>query len=160
MNSTAKTLIPEKEWLVKNGEEKIGSIAKSKKGYMFLKNGKALNVKDLNEINSRFGISIFEESLKRVKQESSEFNGYSIYDFPCSARPCDPIYNVKKKLPLFSKSSKSKSKYCAGYYVIKFKKGWVKSFCPKLITLERYPYQGPFKTESEMKTALNTVNKS
>jgi hypothetical protein len=70
------------------------------------------------------------------------------------------MYNVKKKLPLFAKSDKSKSQYCAGYYVIKFRKGWVKSFCPKLITLERYPFQGPFKTESEMKSTLNIVNKS
>jgi hypothetical protein len=49
--------------------------------------------------------------------------------------------------------------YCAGYYVIQFRKGWVKSFCPKLITLERYPYKGPFKTEEEMKTTLSQLSK-
>jgi hypothetical protein len=69
------------------------------------------------------------------------------------------VYNVRKKLPLFAKSDKSKSQYCAGYYVIKFRKGWVKSLCPKLITLERNNYYGPFKTENEMKIVLNTVNK-
>jgi len=45
------------------------------------------------------------------------------------------------------------------FVVIKFRKGWVKSFCPKLITLERYPYFGPFKTENEMKITLNNMNK-
>ena len=44
--------------------------------------------------------------------------------------------------------------------VIKFRKGWVKSFCPKLITLERYPFQGPFKTELEMRSILNSVSKA
>jgi hypothetical protein len=69
------------------------------------------------------------------------------------------MYDIKKKLPLFTKSGDSKSLYCAGYYVIKFDKGWVKSFCPKLITLQRYPYQGPFKTEIEMKQVLSNVSK-
>ena len=69
------------------------------------------------------------------------------------------MYSVRQKLPLYAKSAKSKSQYCAGYYVIKFRKGWVKSYCPKLITLERYPYHGPFKTETEMKSVLNNVNK-
>ena len=42
---------------------------------------------------------------------------------------------------------------------VQFRKGWVKSFCPKLITLERYPFQGPYKTELEMRTVLNSVSK-
>ena len=67
-------------------------------------------------------------------------------------------FNVKNKLPLFTKSRKSKSLYCAGFYCIEFEKGWVKSFCPKLITLERYRYQGPFKTKIEMREALGKAN--
>jgi hypothetical protein len=160
MNSTAKVLVPNKEWLVQDGSRKIGSISKAKKGYVFLKNGKQVSFDDLAEVNAQFGIALFEEKVKKLKTEQKENKVYAIYDFPCSSKPYDPVYNVRKKLPLFAKSDKSKSQYCAGYYVIKFRKGWVKSFCPKLITLERYPFQGPFKTESEMKTVLNTVNKS
>lgn len=162
MNSTTKVLIPNKEWLVKDGNRKIGSISKSKKGYIFVRNGKELPFSDLAEINARFGINIIEENLKKLKTEkldTSEDN-FSIYDFPCSSKPYGPIYSIRKKLPLFAKSDKSKSQYCAGYYIIKFRKGWVKSFCPKLITLERYPYHGPFKTKEDMKTALNMVNKN
>ena len=68
------------------------------------------------------------------------------------------MWDLKKKLPLFTKSEKSKSVYCAGYYIIKFNKGWVKSFCPKLITIERYDYKGPFKTEIEMRQQLSIEN--
>ena len=64
------------------------------------------------------------------------------------------MYDVRRRLPLFTKSNASKSLYCAGYYIIKFNKGWVKSFCPKVITLERNEYKGPFKTEFEMKQVL------
>jgi len=160
MNSTAKTLIPNKEWLIKDNDKKIGSIAKNKKGYTFLHKGKHLDFKNLADIKSQFGIAIFEEGIKKSKKEIVNVNAHnSIYDFPCSSIPHNPVYSIKKKLPLYAKSEKSKSLYCAGYYVIQFRKGWVKSFCPKLITLERYPYYGPFKTESEMKSMISSINK-
>jgi hypothetical protein len=159
MNSTAKILVPNKEWLIKTNNIKIGSISKSKKGYVFLKQGKAVSFKNLSEINAQFGVALFEESIKKHKAESTT-KTYLIYDFPCGSRPYDPVYNIKQKLPLYAKSSKSKSLFCAGYYVIKFHKGWRKAFCPKLITLERYPYKGPFKTEDEMKSQLTKVNKN
>jgi hypothetical protein len=155
MISTAKVLVPDKEWLVKDDDHKIGTIAKSKKGYIFLKQGKQIPFKSLAEINAKLGTEIEEENLKKQKISKSEPSSYNIYDFPCSSKPYGPVYNVKKKLPLFAKSDKSKSQYCAGYYVIKFRKGWVKSYCPKLITLERYPFHGPFKTEAEMRNALS-----
>ena len=65
---------------------------------------------------------------------------------------------LSRRLPLFTKSEKSKSLYCAGYYIIHFDKGWVKSFCPKLITVERYETRGPFKTDIEMRQALSIAN--
>ena len=159
MNSTVKVLVPNKEWLIRDDSTKIGGISKDRKGYAFYKSGRKINFKSLAEINSVFGTTLSEETVKKIKEESNENKNYSIYDYPCSVEPYDPVYNVKKKLPLFSKSDKSKCRYCAGYYVIKFKKGWVKSYCPKLITLDRYPFQGPYKTEAEMKSVLNTANK-
>ena len=159
MNSTAKVLVPNKEWLIQDGGIKVGAVSKDKKGYAFYKKGTKVPFKTLTEINTAFGIALSEENVKKIKEEAAENKNYAIYDFPCSVKPYGPVYNVKKKLPLFAKSDKSKSQYCAGYYVIKFRKGWVKSFCPKLITLDRYPYHGPFKTEPEMKSVLNTVNK-
>jgi hypothetical protein len=160
MSTNAKVLIPEKEWLIKNGTEKIGSISKVKKGYVVLHHGKAMPFKSLAEVKSAVGIALFEEGIKKAKKDMPESTGYSIYDYPCKTKPYEPMYNVQKKLPLYTKRSKSKSQHCAGHYIIKFSKGWVKSFCPKRITLERYPYYGPFKTEEESKIALSKANKS
>jgi len=158
MNSTAKVLVPNKEWLVTDNNQKIGAITKNKKGYIFTRKGKAIGFKNLNDLKSQLGIELFEEGIKKITADPDNKN-YAIYDFPCSSKPYEPVYSVKEKLPLFAKSAKSKSRYCAGYYTIKFRKGWVKSFCPKLITLQRYAYYGPFKTETEMKVTLNNVNK-
>ena len=80
---------------------------------------------------------------------------YKIHNYPTSVKPYNEMYDVQRKLPLFTKSAKSKSLYCAGYYIIHFDKGWVKSFCPKLITVERYETKGPFKTEIEMRQELS-----
>jgi len=158
MNARAKVLIPDREWLVKDDHRKIGSILKGKKGYVFTQNGRSIDAKSLAEIKTKFGIAIFEESINRIKQEDD--HNYKIYGFDCKTKPYNHVYSVKKKLPLYAKCIKSKSQYCAGHYIIKFQKGWVKSFCPKLITLERYPYQGPWKTEEESKIALKKVNQS
>ena len=45
-------------------------------------------------------------------------------------------------------------------YLVKFNVNWLKSYCPKIITIERNEYLGPFKTEIEMKAALSNVNRA
>ena len=157
MSTTAKVLIPNKSWLLENDGTKFASLSKEKKGYSILFKGHEYKVHDLKEIKERFGITITEEAIKKERQLKPA--SCDIYGFPVNGRAYGPLWNVRKRLPIYAKSSKSKSLYCAGYYVIKFRKGWVKSFCPKLITLERYPFKGPFKTEQEMRAMLNLVSK-
>jgi hypothetical protein len=156
MNVISKVLVPNKEWILADKGQKIGSIAKIKKGYAFLRKGQKFEFKSLKEIKEELGVGELAGKLEGIEKSDQNV----IYGYPTSSNPYEPVYNVKKKLPLFAKSAKSKSQYCAGHYVIQFRKGWVKSFCPKLITLERYPFIGPFKTEVEMKAVLNSINKS
>lgn len=154
MNSIiSKVLIPNKEWIIEDSGTKIGSIAKHKKGYIFLHKGQKINIKNFKDVVEQL------DTVDTSRKFEIEPINHTIYNYPCSSKPFNPVYNVKKKLPLYAKSSKSKSQYCAGYYVIQFRKGWVKSFCPKLITLERYPFHGPFKTDQEMKNMLTSINK-
>ena len=158
MNAIAKTLVPNKSWLVEDDGVKLGTLNKEKKGFSFYRNGVKIDISDAKEVKKQFGLEELEEVRKSIKAQKKEVPLF-VYDYPCASKPHNPVYNIIKKLPIYAKSSKSKSLYCAGYYVIKFRKGWVKSFCPKLITLERYEYQGPYKTETEMRTVLNTVSK-
>jgi hypothetical protein len=155
MTTIAKVLIPNKSWLLETDGHKIGTLNKEKSSYSILKDGQKISVGSVKDVKEKLGV-VFFDVVKPAKIETKE---YSVYDFPCSSKPHGSVYNIRKKLPIYAKSTKSKSQYCAGYYVIKFRKGWVKSFCPKLITLERYPFHGPFKTEVEMKQMLNTLGK-
>jgi hypothetical protein len=160
MSATTKVLVPNKSWIVENNGSRLGTLNKEKKGYSFFCKGNKIEIRDLGEVKNYFGIDQLEERSKQTsKLQSKSSTDNAIYEYPCSSKPHNPVYNIIKRLPIYAKSSKSKSLYCAGYYVIQFRKGWVKSFCPKLITLERYPYQGPFKTEAEMRAVLNTVSK-
>jgi len=155
MNVTSKIIVPNKEWLIRDSDKKIGSISKIKKGFQIWKKGNSTKVKNLEELKENIGIDI----LPNNNYQTVTLQEKTIYGFPCSSTPYDPVYNLKKKLPIFTKSLKSKSHFCAGYYAIKFQKGWVRSFCPKLITLERYPFEGPFKTEQDLKNKINILNK-
>lgn len=155
MTMKAKTVIPNKEWIVKTNGSKIGALIKDDSTYAFVRKGQKFAINNIDDVKDRFGADLFKESISAI-QPTGVID--SIFDFPCRSIPYEPMYDVARKLPIYSKSSSSKSLYCAGYYLVKFKKGWVTSFCPKLITLERYPFHGPYKTETEMKDALTTFN--
>ncbi len=157
MNIETKTLIPNKEWILTSQNLKIGSIHKIKKGFNFFQKGKKIHLNNKDEIKKFLGIEIQENVF--VDQQTENVP-YVIYDYPCSSNPFNSIFDLKKKIALFSKSPKSKSKFCAGYFLIKFNKKWVKSFCPKLITIERYENKGPYKSKTEMKNTLVLLNKN
>lgn len=153
----AKPIIQDKFWIVEKNGAKFATLRKSEDNHFVLSNELGIKVYDTKESLTReFGKEFFVAKIVREadNSEPNEVHGYST-----SAVPHNAMFDIKRKLPLFTKSGDSKSLYCAGYYVIKFDKGWVKSFCPKLITLQRYDYQGPFKTEIEMKQVLSNVSK-
>jgi hypothetical protein len=149
-----KALLKNKEWLLYQNEYKIGSICKEKNKYFFLKSGKKVEIKSLSDFEKNFGIKLSSET----KIHQSKYDIKQIYGYPCKNKPISPVYDIKKKLPLYLKRVNSKSYYCAGYYLIKIKKGWVKNYCPKLITLDNNLYHGPFKSEYELKQKLIELN--
>jgi len=156
-NMQAKQLVPNKFWIVQDKGKKIGTLQKDTNCYYFVTKIEKYKFDTEEDIFATFGKDFFEQS---VKQKTKDNKVLDVYDYPTSTKPWNPLYDVKNALPLYSKSRKSKSLYCAGYYCIRFAKGWVKSFCPKKITLERYEFRGPFKTELEMRTVLSNVSKT
>lgn len=149
----AKEVLKNKFWIVEDKGEKVATISFNDETYMLSDNTGASFYPDVKSINEKFGKQITWAGL-----EIKETIDHSVNGFPTNGVPYNALYDVKRRLPLFTKSEKSKSLYCAGYYTIRFEKGWVKSFCPKLITVERYETRGPFRTDLEMKQELSKVN--
>ena len=153
----AKPIIADRFWIVEQDGEKVATLRKNEDNRYVMSNHDGVKVYDTKEsLTKEFGKRFF--TVKIVK-EANDAQPNEVHGYPTSTEPHNAMFDIRKKLPLFTKSSDSKSLYCAGYYCIKFDKGWVKSFCPKKITLERYPYKGPFKTELEMKQVLANVSK-
>ncbi len=153
----AKPIIQDKFWIIEENGEKVATLRKNEDDRFVMSNHDGVKIYETKESLTReFGKNFF---VVKIVKEADNSEPNEVHGFPTSTAPHNPLYDVKRKLPLFTKSSDSKSLYCAGYYTIKFEKGWVKSFCPKLITLQRYEFKGPFKTEFEMKQVLSNVSK-
>ena len=150
----AKEIVKNKFWIVQENGKSVGTISFNDEQYMLSDATGSRFFTDTNDLEKTLNSQVSWQSLE-IK-ETTTVN--EVHNYPTSCTPFNSLYDIKRRLPLFTKSDKSKSLYCAGYYTIKFEKGWVKSFCPKLITLERYDYRGPFKTELEMRTELSRVN--
>jgi putative SOS response-associated peptidase YedK len=56
----------------------------------------------------------------------------------------NPIWDVKKRIPLFTKRKKSRCWFAAGWYKIYQKDQWQIVQNPKLISIKRNRYLGPY----------------
>ena len=158
MTINAKPVLKDKFWIIEQDNQRVGTLSWNDDRYIFSSSVETCFFDNTKQMKKKFGTDVvFVNNTNIIEEQLPKEN--NIHGFPTSVSPHNSMYDVKRKLPLFTKSFKSKSTYCAGYYVIQFEKGWVKSFCPKLITVERYNTHGPFKTELEMRQELSRVNK-
>jgi hypothetical protein len=154
----AKPILKDKFWIVEDEGKRIGTLTVSDDRYVL--SSKEIGVRffdNKRQLERALGKTEFETTVTSTVTDVE--HEQEVYGYPTSTIPYNTLYDVKKRLPLFTKSAKSKSLYCAGYYTIRFEKGWVQSHCPKLITLERYEFRGPFKTEFEMKQELSRAKR-
>ena len=156
MTVKAKEILKDKFWIVEDNGEKIGTLSKEDDQFLLSGKGNITVYSNHTELDKEFGDNFLTAKITTA-QDTQEKN---VHGFPTRATPYNSMFDIQRKLPLFTKSEKSKSVYCAGYYLVKFNVTWLKSFCPKLITIERNQYQGPFKTEIEMRAALSNVNRA
>ena len=161
MTINAKTLVKDKFWIIEENGEKLGTLQKKdNNGWIFLSKKDSREIFHTPEsLREKFGIDILAvEPTTPIEPEDTNEN-FEVHGYPVSQQPYNPMFDVQKQLPIYSKTPKSKSLFCAGYYIICFEKGWRKAYCPKLITLQRYPYKGPIKTKLEMQQVLNNAIK-
>lgn len=158
MTIKAKPVLKDRFWILENESQRIGTMSLNSEGYMFSNQIETCFFDNKRQMKKKFGTEIIWSDISQLSEKAVD-ESFSVHNFPTSVKPYNTMYDVKRKLPLFTKSDKSKSAYCAGYYIIHFDKGWVKSFCPKLITIERYESKGPFKTEIEMRQELSRAKR-
>ena len=159
---SAKTLVKDKFWIVEENGQKIGTLQKQDdNGWIYLNKAEKQTQVYANaeSLIKKFGVDIFSQADTPKAEDEIPKDNYDVHGFPCSQHPYNPMFDVQKQLPIYTKTPKSKSLFCAGYYIICFEKGWRKAYCPKMITLQRYTFKGPMKTKIEMQQVLNNAVK-
>jgi hypothetical protein len=155
MTIKANTVLKNKFWIVEDDGKKVGTLSHNDDRFLYSCNNQTFFFDDTKQISKKLGKIVWDDNIEKKITSSEKI----VHGYPTSVTPYNTMYDVQRKLPLFTKSAKSNSLYCAGYYIIHFDKGWVKSFCPKLVTLERYEHKGPFKTDVEMRQELSIANR-
>lgn len=139
----AKPVVDKQYWILNEDDRKVGNIQAVDDGFQVTIKNKTANYKTIPML-SRWENIEFVPSVTTSKLQHNQVHGYST-----SCKAYNAMWDLKHKLPLFTKDTKSKSWYAAGWYAIKQHRTWKISQCPKLIVLERYKYQGPFHTKEE-----------
>ena len=152
MTIIAKQVVKNKYWIVESEGNKIATIqAVDKGGYTYVHDNEREEFPSIKMLSKRYNI-VFDNTIpKKIKQ------GHECHGYPCVGKPYNQTWDVQRKLPLYTKQPKSKSIFCAGYYLINFNGEWSTEFNPKNIMISRYEFLGPFKTQEEQTAAWNKL---
>lgn len=143
MTIVAKPIVDKKFWILKKNNEKVGNIEATGTGFQVTINDRVEQYKTIRMAAQRANIQ-FEHEIKSRKSDTHTVHGFSV-----AGRVHNPVWDVQKQLPLYTKNKKSKSWFAAGWYQLKRGRKWKIVQDPKLIALERYSYHGPFHTKEQ-----------
>ena len=140
----AKVIADKQFWILQEDDRKVGNIEAWNGGYQVRINNQVKQFKTI-KLAARESNIVFAKEEPASKPDNSTVHGY-----PIAGRCYNPVWDVVHHLPIYTKTAKSKSWFAAGWYSIKRGRNWKIIQDPKLIALQRYPYQGPFRTKEEV----------
>lgn len=151
----AKPVVKNKFWVVEDQGHKVATIqAVEDGGFVYVHDDQREKFNSIKLLSKQYNIT-FDKPVKKSAKVATDNH---IHGYPTQAKPHNELYDVSRRLPVYTKTAKSKSYFCAGYYIIQFENHWTKAYCPKLITLNRYPFRGPFSTQEAMIQELRKQN--
>jgi len=141
----AKPIIKDTFWVLTAEDKRIGEINKKKTdGYNLTIGTKVFKYKSMNVLKANVNI----EFAKLITAKERDAN--QVHEYPTDDLPFNGVWSLQQKAPIFTKEENSKSWFAAGWYLVKQNKIWRQDFCPKLITLQRYDYFGPYKSQNDL----------
>lgn len=141
----AKPVVDKQFWILQQDNEKIGNVEACQDGSFQVRlNDTIQQYKTIKMVTQLHNI-VFEQPPAAKKKTT----GNDVHGYEAQGRAHNPIWDVKHRLPLYTKNKKSKSWFAAGWYQVQRGRNWRVVRDPKLITLQRYKYNGPFHTQEE-----------
>jgi hypothetical protein len=145
MTLVAKPVIDKQFWILQDGDQKVGNIEACAGGYQVKIQNQTAQFKTIRMAAERINIQF--EPVKKITVAKPVKN--LVHGYPTAGRIYNPMWDIKMKLPVYTKTAKSKSWFAAGWYRVKKGRSWTVTQDPKLIVLQRYAYAGPFYTQKE-----------
>lgn len=152
IETLAKPLVSNQFWILMQNGEKVGVLNKIKSKYIISTKGEVRaefpsKKKLLDNIPIKFIIK---------GKDSNKIKSNSVHGFPINTKKYySSVFDVTRALPMFTKKDSSTCWFGAGYYILFFDKiGWTIGFCPKIITLDRYAFKGPFMSRIDAREGM------
>ena len=140
----AKPVVDKQYWILKKDNRKIGQLEVADNGNCTIKiHNSVTQYKTIKMARDAINIE-FEAPATATPVPANLVHGFEV-----EGEVFNPLWDVKHRLPLFTREEKSKSWFAAGWYRVKQHRKWKTVQNPKLITLERYTYQGPFQSRED-----------
>ena len=152
----ARPVVKNKYWIVENNGDKIGTVqAVEDGGYVYVQEHNRNKYPTIKTLGQSHNIKFESYTIPEKKPPSSHKTNNKILDgFPTDVTPQNAMREVRLGVSVYTKTKKSKSYFCAGYFAVKEKTEWLVEFCPKLITVNRHTFLGPYTSESEAQNAI------
>ena len=140
----ATPVVKNKFWVVEESGNKVATIqARDNGGIVYVQEHEREFFPSIKNLKQKYQIKF--DGFKKLKIKIDK----TVYGYPISGKSFNEVYDVQNRIPMYTKTAKSKSRYCAGYYVVNINGKWTTCFCPKSITLIRYKFLGPYKNEQD-----------
>jgi hypothetical protein len=139
----AKPILKNQLWVITDGTNKIGNVEADGAGYNVKIGGTVEHFASTRSIEN-----IKKIEFQRPKKPTEPILSYAVW--PTSTKKTyNNVYDVKRKIHVYTTSPKSKCYYAAGWFKVKYDDVWTTEFCPKYIFVQRYPHAGPYMTEKQ-----------
>jgi hypothetical protein len=153
MTIEAKPVVKNKFWIIEEDGNKIATLQANDKNVVLVKDQQRIAFDNLLEIETKYKIKFAKWGKSARTKENI------IAEFPTDSTPYNVLYDVRKKIPIYTKTRKSKSFFCAGWYLIRYENNWGIEFCPKKIFIERNEYLGPYANRDQVLEKLNSISR-
>ena len=145
MTLVAKPVIDKQFWILQDGNQKVGNVEACAGGYQVKIRNQIAQFKTIKMMERQINVKF--ESAAICKKAAGVEN--LVHGYPATGRVHNPMWDLKLRAPIYTKTNKSKSWYAAGWYMIKKGRAWSMVQDPKLIVIQRYPYSGPYHSKQE-----------
>lgn len=147
---TAKQIVKDQFWIVTDSDKKVGNVVANGNGFSVKINNKSQYFSSTDEIKQSTRIR-----FQAIKTDKTKISA-PYPNFPTPNKIYNSIFDVRRGLHVFTKTKNSKCLYAAGWFVVNHNGTTEVMFCPKYIFIQRYDFTGPYKTESDAITQLNS----